>query len=266
MSTPLSFGVSTPPVKDSDFGSLVWKRWLLDLQKKLEGSVTVYFTQLDFTNSNLTSLATRNHADLQNLNTTNYYHLTQVNHDDLTDGGETTLHKHQHNNMAGIQGGAASDYYHLTGTQQTDLTDGGDSSLHFHSSDRNRANHTGTQTSSTISDFTTAVQALVDASTIPAREKTEYNVPATGFSYTIANTTNVMIFKPAGILATGTVTMPANPVSDQVVRICSTQAITALTHSPNAGQTLDAALTTISANGYASWIYRLADTTWYRTG
>lgn len=34
----------------------------------------------------------------------------------------------------------------------TELTGGGDSTLHFHSSDRDRANHTGTQTLSTISD------------------------------------------------------------------------------------------------------------------
>ena len=44
-----------------------------------------------------------------------------------------------------------------------DLTDGGDSSLHYQSSDRNRANHTGTQTTDTISDFASAVQALISA-------------------------------------------------------------------------------------------------------
>jgi hypothetical protein len=48
----------------------------------------------------------------------------------------------------------------LTQTQATDLTDSGSSDLHYHSSDRARANHTGTQPSSTISDFTAAVQAV----------------------------------------------------------------------------------------------------------
>ena len=38
-----------------------------------------------------------------------------------------------------------------------DLIDGGDSTSHFHASDRDRANHTGTQTASTISDFDTEV-------------------------------------------------------------------------------------------------------------
>lgn len=44
----------------------------------------------------------------------------------------------------------------------TDLTDSGDTSLHYHSSDRNRDNHTGTQTASTISDFDTEVSNNTD--------------------------------------------------------------------------------------------------------
>ena len=60
---------------------------------------------------------------------------------------------------------------HLTATQLTDLTDSGDSTLHFHSADRVRSNHTGTQLSSTISDFIEAAQdavgnTLTDSSTI----------------------------------------------------------------------------------------------------
>lgn len=45
----------------------------------------------------------------------------------------------------------------ISDVNATDLTDGGDSTLHYHSSDRNRTNHTGTQTASTISDFDTEV-------------------------------------------------------------------------------------------------------------
>lgn len=43
----------------------------------------------------------------------------------------------------------------LSGTDYTDLTDAGDSALHYHSTDRDRANHTGTQTHETISDYDT---------------------------------------------------------------------------------------------------------------
>jgi uncharacterized protein (DUF849 family) len=52
----------------------------------------------------------------------------------------------------------------LTATQAEDLTDGGDSTLHYHAEDRDRQNHTGTQTVDTISDFTASVLAL--ASTV----------------------------------------------------------------------------------------------------
>jgi len=89
-------------------------------------------------------------------------------------------------------------------------------------------------------------------------------VPLTGFNNTITNTTIYYIVEPAGTLATGTIKMPATPVDEQVVTIASTQVITALTHSPNTGQTLKGALTTIAVNGNASWIYRSANTTWYR--
>ena len=58
-----------------------------------------------------------------------------------------------HNELGSIQGGTSNEYYHLTAARHTDLTDGGDSTLHYHASDRNRSNHTGTQTKSTISDF-----------------------------------------------------------------------------------------------------------------
>ena len=45
----------------------------------------------------------------------------------------------------------------ITAANLNSLDDGVDSTLHFHDSDRNRANHTGTQVSATISDFAEAV-------------------------------------------------------------------------------------------------------------
>lgn len=103
--------VGVPP------GHSFWNDWYEKL-RYLVNNTTVVFSDLNFTGSNLTSIATRNHNDLQN-----------------------------------IQGGAANDWYHLTNAQATDLTDGNDSTAHFHSADRARANHTGTQTTSTISDI-----------------------------------------------------------------------------------------------------------------
>lgn len=63
----------------------------------------------------------------------------------------------QETKLSGIETGA--EVNNISDANATDLTDGGDSTLHYHASDRNRANHTGTQLASTISDFDTAVAA-----------------------------------------------------------------------------------------------------------
>jgi len=57
--------------------------------------------------------------------------------------------------LSGIEAGA--EVNNISDTNATDLTDGGASTLHYHASDRSRANHTGTQTAATISDFDTEV-------------------------------------------------------------------------------------------------------------
>lgn len=61
----------------------------------------------------------------------------------------------------------------LNDIQYDDLTDGNDSSAHYHPSDRNRANHTGTQLSSTISDLNTTItntQDTILVNSIPITE------------------------------------------------------------------------------------------------
>ena len=83
-------------------------------------------------------------------------------------------------------GGGGPNYF--TEEQATDLTDGGDTTLHYHASDRDRANHTGTQTASTISDFDTEVSNNTDVTAntaytaighIPTSEKGSSNGVAT---------------------------------------------------------------------------------------
>lgn len=64
--------------------------------------------------------------------------------------------------LDGIESGA--EVNNISDVNATDLTDAGDSVLHYHSADRNRANHTGTQTASTISDFDTEVSNNADVS------------------------------------------------------------------------------------------------------
>lgn len=63
-----------------------------------------------------------------------------------------------HNDLGGLNDG---DYKHLSAANNTDLTDGGSSALHYHATDRARANHTGTQLATTVSDFDSAALSAV---------------------------------------------------------------------------------------------------------
>lgn len=95
--------------------------------------------------------------------------------DELTDGSDTTLHDH-----AGISENTAARHAEshniashndttTTGTELDELSGAGDTSLHYHSADRSRTNHTGTQTSSTISDFDASVSANSDVTANTAK-------------------------------------------------------------------------------------------------
>lgn len=91
----------------------------------------------------------------------------------------------------------------------------------------------------------------------------DFQTPSTGFSYTFAAGTQTLIMNPAGTLATGTITMPSSPADGMVITIESTQQITALTVQGNTGQSLVGGTMTLRANQPESFIYRLANTTWY---
>ncbi len=93
-----------------------------------------------------------------------------------------------------------------------------------------------------------------------------YQAPSAGFAITAGNATGRLILDPAGTLASGTITMPAAPKDGQVFRFSSSQAITALTLTPNSGQSIIGALNTLAANGFAEYTYRNSNSTWYRTG
>ena len=115
--------LAKPPIKEDNF-SPAFQRWLArvhELLAPVSSAGLMLWANVSKVGSNLTDLETRNHADLQNINTATYTHLSSTN--------------------------------------ATDLTDGGDSTLHYHATDRTRANHTGTQLAATISDFSTAVAA-----------------------------------------------------------------------------------------------------------
>ena len=91
----------------------------------------------------------------------------------------------------------------------------------------------------------------------------DYQTPTTGFSYTFASGTTVLVIDPAGTLATGTITMPAAPADGMTISFSSDQTITALTVNANAGQSIVGNPTTLLAGGAATFVYRLSNTTWY---
>jgi hypothetical protein len=113
------------------------------------------------------------------------------------------------------------------------------------------------QTSSATSPNVAFHEALADASL-------SVQTPATGFSITVGNGVGTLILTPAATLATGTVTMPAAPVKGQILHLASTHTVTSLTLSANAGQSVQNAITTISATTPATYMYIDSATTWYR--
>lgn len=91
----------------------------------------------------------------------------------------------------------------------------------------------------------------------------DYQTPATGFSYTFAAGTQMLFMVPSGTLASGTITMPSAPADGMVITFSSSQQITALTLQGNTGQSISGAVTFLPAQTAASYVYRLANATWY---
>jgi len=74
-----------------------WQKWFRDINMLLSPLTTggsMLWSAVSKVGSNLTDIVTRNHADLQNINTASYTHLTATNHTDLTDAGDSALHYH----------------------------------------------------------------------------------------------------------------------------------------------------------------------------
>src|SRR5262245_60987534 len=67
---------------------------------------------------------------------------------------------------------------------------------------------------------------------------TSVQTPTTGFAITIGAGVGSLVLDPAGMLASGTITMPASTPSPTRIDIRTTQPISSLTISPNAGQTV----------------------------
>ena len=100
----------------------------------------------------------------------------------------------------------------------------------------------------------------------------QYNAPLTGASITVLPTSRRLMLEPAGTIAALTVVFPAATAlqDNQTFGLCSRQVVTALTITNGSGATVldpPTALTAPVTTGGAScveWVYRAANTSWYR--
>lgn len=98
---------------------------------------------------------------------------------------------------------------------------------------------------------------------VPVDSLYRFDTLSTG-SLTVGNYEgNIILASTSGTIAAATITMPPNPSNGQIVKFRTSEAITALTVSPNAGQSILGNPTTLSSGGSFDAIYRYADTTWY---
>jgi len=72
--------------------------------------------------------------------------------------------------------------------------------------------------------------------------------PMTGFTIAAGATVSLLVLNPAGTLATGTVTFPANPADNQPFELMSSQTVTALTANTSDSSTSNGAPTALTAN------------------
>jgi hypothetical protein len=117
-------------------------------------------------------------------------------------------------------------------------------------------------------DFTVHVQ---DGSTAgghqigaPGGGNYSYQQPASGATLTALAYLAAYVIDPATTLSALTIVMPPSANDGQFFELSTTQAVSALTVSPAAGQTVKGGSLLLAANGGCGWRYRAANSTWYR--
>lgn len=89
--------------------------------------------------------------------------------------------------------------------------------------------------------------------------------PADGFSLTIANNCLETVLNPSGTLASGSLTMPANPIDGQSLVISTTQTIQALNVLASPGQAVNGGnALALAASSSATWKWIASLSTWIR--
>lgn len=93
----------------------------------------------------------------------------------------------------------------------------------------------------------------------------EVVVPLTGFAHAIPVHTGMCLLTPAGVLATGTLTLPVQAADGFQQHILTSQTVTALTVAPATGQTIvGTTALTLSAGVEVVYFFVAASSTWYK--
>lgn len=93
----------------------------------------------------------------------------------------------------------------------------------------------------------------------------EVLVPVTGFTHTVPLATGTCLLTPAGVLATGTITLPAQASDGFQQRIVTSQTVTALTVAPSSGQTIVGATAfALTAGVEVVYFFAASASIWYK--
>jgi len=114
--------------------------------------------------------------------------------------------------------------------------------------------------------FGALLTLMQDNLTLPtATLAQQFAAPATGETVVVETGDSWLLLTPSGTLATLTVTLPTDRTDGQIVRVTSSQILTALTVG-GAGTTVNGAPTAMTANGFFTMAYSATLNVWQRIG
>lgn len=111
-----------------------------------------------------------------------------------------------------------------------------------------------------------SVLSWVDKPTTDILPVLQYSVPTTGTTVSVLPATDILILEPAGILATLTIALPVVPTDRKKVTICGSGNLIMALSITSSGATVGGSITALSANTFATYVYRATSTKWYRCG
>ena len=104
--------VALPPIPNSPLtDTFIWREWFYNVSQALVQQASIAWTSLNFTGSNLTSIQTRKHNDLQGLQGgdptgTQFYHLNQTQYNTIVALPSLGTMATQNANSVAITGGS----------------------------------------------------------------------------------------------------------------------------------------------------------------